>query len=101
MLVLDYYIDQNWAFHEVQLTVDEVDCVFFSILEIKLWMIYIPGQHTGAGLAEHLAVVLDRLELTHSRLLGITTDIESWNYSITHELQSTIEASGIEWPPSR
>jgi hypothetical protein len=45
--------------------------------------------------------VLDRLELTDSRLLGITTDNASSNYLMTRELQSTLEASGIEWPALR
>jgi len=42
--------------------------------------------------------VLDHFELTDGRLLGITTDNASSNYSMTRKLQSTLEASGIEWP---
>jgi len=34
-------------------------------------------------------------------MLGNTTDNASSNYSITHELQSTLEASGIEWSALR
>jgi hypothetical protein len=45
--------------------------------------------------------LLDRFELTDSRLLGITTDNAASNYSMTRELQSTPEASGIEWPALR
>jgi len=45
--------------------------------------------------------VLDRFELTDSRLLRITTVNASSNYSVTRELQSTLEASGIEWPALR
>jgi len=45
--------------------------------------------------------VLDRFELTAGRLLGITTDNASSNYSMTRKLQSTLEASGIEWPALR
>jgi len=41
--------------------------------------------------------VLDSFELTDGRLLGITTDNGSSNYSMTRELQSTLEASGIEF----
>ena len=41
--------------------------------------------------------VLDRFELADGRLLGITTDNASSNYSITRELQSKLQASGIEW----
>jgi hypothetical protein len=44
---------------------------------------------------------LDRFELTDGRLLGITTDHASSNYSMTRKLQSTLEASGIEWPALR
>jgi hypothetical protein len=45
--------------------------------------------------------VLDRIELTNGRLLGITTYNASSNYLMTRELQSTLEASGIEWPALR
>jgi len=45
--------------------------------------------------------MLDHFELTDGRLLGITTDNASSNYSMTPELQSTLEASGIEWPALR
>jgi len=45
--------------------------------------------------------VLDHFELTDGRLLGISTDNASSNYSMTRELQSTLEASGIEWPALR
>jgi hypothetical protein len=41
--------------------------------------------------------VLDRFELTDGHLLGIKTDNACSNYSMTHELQSTLEASGTEW----
>jgi len=44
----------------------------------------------------HLKDVLDRFELTDGRLLGIPTDDSSSNYSLTREVQSTLEASGIE-----
>jgi hypothetical protein len=52
----------------------------------------------GAGLAGHLKEVLDPFELTDGRLLGITTDNASSNYSMTHKLQTTLATSGIEWP---
>ena len=45
--------------------------------------------------------MLDHFELTDGRLFGITTDNASSNYSMTRELQSTLEASGIEWPALR
>jgi hypothetical protein len=45
--------------------------------------------------------VLDHFEHTDGRLLGITTDNASSNYSMTRELQSTLEASGIQWPALR
>jgi len=45
--------------------------------------------------------VLDCFELTDGCLLGITTDNASSNYSMTRELQSTLEISGIEWPALR
>jgi len=45
--------------------------------------------------------VLDCFELTDGRLLGITTDNASSIYSMTCELQSTLEASGIDWPALR
>jgi len=42
--------------------------------------------------------MLDHFELTDGRWLGISTDDASSNHSMTCELQSTLEASGIEWP---
>jgi len=45
--------------------------------------------------------MLGRFELTDGGLLGITTDNASSNYSMTRELQSTLEASGIEYPALR
>jgi hypothetical protein len=42
--------------------------------------------------------VLDHFALLDGRLHGITTDNVSSNYSTTCKLQSTHEASGIEWP---
>jgi len=61
----------------------------------------VKGQHTGARLAVHLKEVLDRFELADGRFLGTTTDNASLNYSMTRELQSTLEASEIEWPALR
>jgi hypothetical protein len=45
--------------------------------------------------------MLIRFELTDGHLLGSTTDNASSNYSMTRELQSTLEASGIELPALR
>jgi len=59
------------------------------------------GQHTEAMQAVHLKDVLDHFELTDRRLLGIMTDNASSNYSMTHELQSTLEASAMLWPALR
>jgi len=43
----------------------------------------------------------DRFELTDGRVLGITTSNASSNYSMTRKLQSTLMASGIDWPALR
>jgi len=48
-----------------------------------------------------LKEVMDRFELPDGRLLGISTDNACSNYTMTRELQSTLEASGIERPPLR
>jgi len=61
----------------------------------------VKGQHTGARQAVHLKDVLDCFVLTNSRVLGIATENASSNYSMTCELQSTLQASGIEWPALR
>jgi hypothetical protein len=45
--------------------------------------------------------LLDRVELTDGRLLDITTDNASSDYSMTPELQSTLQASGIVSPALR
>jgi len=44
---------------------------------------------------------LARFEHTDGRLLGISTGNASSKYSMTRELQSILEASGIEWPALR
>jgi hypothetical protein len=48
-----------------------------------------------------LKQVLNPFELTDGHLLGIATDNASSNYSMTRDLQTTIEDSGIEWPALR
>jgi hypothetical protein len=42
--------------------------------------------------------VLDSFVLTTSHSLGIMSDNPSSDYSMTCELQTTIDSSGIEWP---
>ena len=42
-----------------------------------------------------------RFELTDGRLRRISTDDGSSNHSVTRELQSTLGASGFEWPALR
>ena len=85
---------------EVQLVFDEVIRLFFSHADSKLRM---KGQGpTYWSMANlHLKNVHDRFEITDGPLLGITTDNASSNYSMTRELQSTLEASGIVWPAVR
>jgi len=61
----------------------------------------VKGQHTGAGLAVHVKDVLDHFELTDGRVLGIRTDNASSDSWMTCEQQSTLEASGLEWPALR
>jgi len=56
------------------------------------------GHYTGARLAVQLQDVVYQCELTNCRLHGITTDISLSNYSMTCELQSTLEPSEMEWP---
>jgi len=46
----------------------------------------------------NLKEVLDHVERTDGLLARIRTDSISSNHTMTRELQSTIEASGIEWP---
>jgi hypothetical protein len=52
----------------------------------------------GAWLAIHLKDNHSHFELTDCHLLGVTNGIASSNWLITDELQSTLTASGIEWP---
>jgi hypothetical protein len=61
----------------------------------------VKGQHAVAMLAVDLKDGLDGCEPTNGRLLGIETDYGSSNNSMTRELQSTLEASGSEWPAMR
>jgi len=48
-----------------------------------------------------LGEVLDRVELTVSHVLGITTDNGSANYLMTPELQPPLDHSGFQWPAMR
>jgi len=43
----------------------------------------------------------EHLEPTDGRLLGMSPDNASSNYSMARELQSTLEASAIKWPALR
>jgi len=61
----------------------------------------VKGQHPGARLGVHSKDVLDCFELTDGNLLGITTDNAAANYGMTLVLQSTHEASPIQWPALR
>jgi hypothetical protein len=45
--------------------------------------------------------VFDHFELTLGCLLGIATNNHSFHYSMTGELQSTLEVAGIGWPTLR
>jgi hypothetical protein len=54
------------------------------------------GQHTGARIVGHLKDVFEGFVLPDCRLIVITTDNVSSNYSLTREIPTTIEASGIE-----
>jgi hypothetical protein len=83
----------NW--HSIRLI---AQC--FPILKPHLGS-QVKGQHTGAQLAGHWKEVLDHFELADGRLLGITTHKVSTNYSMTHELQTTLEAFAIKWPGLR
>jgi hypothetical protein len=52
-------------------------------------------------LAAHLKEGLVRFTLTDGHLLGITTRNASTHFLMTREYQTTLEASGIEWPALR
>ena len=55
-----------------------------------------PSQHTKAMLALHLKEIFHHSELTYSSFLGILNDNASFSYSKSEELQSNLDASGIE-----
>ena len=73
-----------------------------SVWEVCVWLpdwitfCWCKGQYTGARLATHLKEVLDHLELTAGHLLRIMSNNASSNCSMTWELQSTFEVSGIK-----
>jgi len=48
-----------------------------------------------------LKEILDRIDLTTGHLIGITADNASSNDLMTRAFESTLEASGIEWPALR
>ena len=59
------------------------------------------GSHCGERLAEYLKDVLGRFALNDGRLLAITTDNASSNYSMTRELQGMLQDSGVEWSAAK
>jgi len=61
----------------------------------------VKGHDAGARQAVHFYKDLYRFELTNGCLLGITIDSASANVLMTWELQSNLEASGIQWPALR
>jgi len=99
-LVIAYYIDWNWHCERYDShSMRSIDHSFpMSQAHQKL---RVTGQHTGARLAWHWKEVLDWFQLTDGRLLGITTDNVSPNDSMTRKLQTTLEASAVEWPSLR
>jgi len=61
----------------------------------------VKGQHTGARLAIHVKEVLNGFELTNGRSLRMMADNAFSKYSMTRELQLTLQASGILGPDMR
>jgi len=72
--VIAYYIDQNWALHEVQLAFDEIDYLICSPFNSYLRMIG-QGPTYWSKASRTFEDILDRFELTDGCLLGITTDM--------------------------
>jgi hypothetical protein len=89
-----YCMDRYWALQDVPLAFDEVGSPFFPYFESSL-RITGQGSVTGPWLGGHLLEVFDCFELSDGRLIGITTDNVSSNYSMTCELQTTLEGSPI------
>jgi len=98
--VIAYYMNWNWALRDVQLAFDVVDCLFFSFIKSQLRMIG-PGptywrNATGAFEGHWWSFCA-----YWQPFVGIMTDNASSNYSISRELQSTLQAAGIVWPALR
>jgi len=100
MSVIAHYMDRNWALQEVQLAFDKVDSPFFSYFETSL-RITGQGSTYGSTASRTFEGSSDHFELTDGRLLEITTNNASSKYLMSRELQTTLEASGIEWPTLR
>lgn len=98
--VIGYYLDPSWKLQEVQLAFDEVSKPN-TILWTMLITSQVKGSHSGERLADHLKDVLSRFDLDDGRLLAITTDNASSNYSMTRELQRMLQGSGIDWSAGR
>jgi hypothetical protein len=100
MPVIANNMDRIEALHEAQLAFDEVDRLLFSAFKSALQMVG-QGPTHGSNTSRTFRDMLDRFDPTNGYLLGITTDYSFFNSSMTRELQSTLEASGIEWPALR
>lgn len=70
----------------------------WHLVEIQLGFEQIPGDHSGANIANVLMGVLTRYEIDDGRLLGITTDNASSNYVTSACLQDALAIVGVIWP---
>jgi hypothetical protein len=59
------------------------------------------AQHTGGRITVDFIDMHGFFEITDGHLFDSTTDHASSNYWMTCELQSTLQASGIEWAALR
>jgi len=99
-LVIAYYLDRYWALHEVQPTFDEVDHPFISFFKCSLQMLGQGPTHCRkvSRTFERRAWLLWTYQLPFAWKYQANSSL---NYLMTRELQSTLEASAIEWPALR
>lgn len=78
--IIGYFVTEDWRLAEVQLGFEQIH-----------------GDHNGQNLAAVIMDVLHRYKIDDGRLLGITTDNASSNFTTSDSLQAALKIVGVKW----
>ena len=78
--IIGYFVTSDWRLAEIQLGFEQIQ-----------------GEHNGENLAAVIMDVLHRYMIDDGRLLGITTDNASSNFTTSDSLQAALNLIGVKW----